>query len=194
MAFKHKRGHISVFIALLLFCFLILSLAVFAHGGEEDAIPDDEQNTAFEESINLEESLQAFNLRLLSIAAAIVALLVIIAIHYEKKIKKFKKKIFLGIIIPIILATLFLAGSTLYLNITSLTRGPAHWHADYQVWHCGQQLELTSPSGLSNRVGSSTLHSHDDNRIHIEGVVRNFDQVSLRAYFKSVGGELSDDS
>ncbi len=180
-------------IALLLFFLLTFSLIVLAHGDEEEAAPEQNDLGQFDQNVRLEESLQVFNLRFLSIVAAIVIVLVVFAMNHKHKTKKLKKAIFLAIIIPISIATLFLAGSTIYLNTTSLTEGPVHWHADYQVWYCDQQLQLVDASGLSNRVGSSTLHSHGDNRIHIEGVVRKFDDVTLQSYFRSVGGDLRKD-
>ena len=102
-----------------------------------------------------------------------------------------KKFIFLLLAIPVMASTLYLAGHTIYKNATSVTKGPVHWHADYEIWICGEQKELRDPEGFENKVGTSVLHEHNDNRIHIEGVVEKLGDVSLGAYFSSIGGLLT---
>ena len=80
---------------------------------------------------------------------------------------------------------------TVYLNIISENGGPVHWHADYEVWVCGQELDLIDPSGFSNKVGTSILHEHNDKRIHVEGVIIKKIEASLGYYFNVIGGKLT---
>jgi hypothetical protein len=103
-----------------------------------------------------------------------------------------KKFLFAGIVIPTLLTSFYLAGSTIYLNIVSSSGGPVHWHADFQIWDCGKEVELEDPTGfLSNKVGTATLHEHNDQRIHLEGVVVKEAEASLGHFFDVVGGKIS---
>ncbi len=99
--------------------------------------------------------------------------------------------LFFSIAFSVIGITAYVAGSTIYLNVVSSTNGPVHWHADFEVWHCGQWVDLVDPTGFSNRVGEPVLHEHNDNRMHIEGVVVERHDVSIGNFWRSVGGELS---
>lgn len=101
-----------------------------------------------------------------------------------------KKMFFCLIITPVILSSFYLAGYTIYENLISETRGPVHWHADYEVYACGERLDLINPRLQNNKVGDSLLHEHNDNRIHIEGTIVNLDDVTLGEYFERIGGEL----
>jgi hypothetical protein len=106
-----------------------------------------------------------------------------------------KKLIYSLIVIVIVSVTLYLVIVTLHLNITSVSKGPVHWHADYEMWVCGNELNLAKPhSMLSNKQGADLMHSHVDNRIHVEGVMTDFRQASIGAFFKAVGGSITDDS
>ncbi len=106
-----------------------------------------------------------------------------------------QKKILFGMIaVPIMLATLYLGGHTVYENMISVTKGPVHWHFDYQVWACGERLDLIDPKFPSNKIGTPLLHEHNDDRAHVEGVVMQYEDVNLGSFFRTVGGELTDDT
>lgn len=94
--------------------------------------------------------------------------------------------------IPILLSTFYISGMTVRENIISVTGGPVHWHADYEVWACGEKLDLIDPVFPRNKIGSPLFHEHNDDRVHIEGTVHELDKVSLGAYFSIIGGHLSD--
>ncbi len=162
---------------LYLIFFFLLAASVFAHGDESELDGSSSQTVS---------------------AALIVSVIVVIAIicslHTEHHNERSKWLLFLSIVIPIILVTVYIAGSTILLNLASESGGPVHWHADYEVWACGKELDLVDPEGLSNRIGSPVLHEHGDDRIHIEGVVRDFADVALEPYFESIGGDLHDDA
>lgn len=91
----------------------------------------------------------------------------------------------------VILSTGYLIISTIQLNVNSSSGGPVHWHADFEVYSCGQELDLVDPKGWSNKVGTPTLHEHNDKRIHQEGVVQYKQDDSLGNFFKVVGGQLT---
>lgn len=84
----------------------------------------------------------------------------------------------------------------MYLNVKSDTGGPVHWHADFEIWACGNEIALRDPRGfLSNKIGSPTLHEHNDKRIHLEGVpVTLPHDASLGKFMSTIGGELTQSS
>jgi hypothetical protein len=96
-----------------------------------------------------------------------------------------------GLIVAIVLGvTGYLIWSTVSINIKSVTGGPVHYHADFEIWNCGQKVDLIDPRGLDNKVGTPLLHEHNDNRIHIEGPVLDNKDISLGNFFKVVGGSM----
>ena len=63
------------------------------------------------------------------------------------------------------------------------------------IWNCGQEVNLKDPTGgLTNRIGTTLLHEHNDKRIHVEGVVQHAEDASLGAFFNVIGGELTENS
>ncbi len=102
-----------------------------------------------------------------------------------------KAVIFWLMVIPILLSTFYISGMTIRENIISVTGGPVHWHADYEVWACGEKLDLIDPVFPRNKIGSPLFHEHNDNRIHVEGTVHELDKITLGAYFSVIKGELS---
>ncbi|MEK7548592.1 MAG: hypothetical protein AAB499_01685, partial [Patescibacteria group bacterium] len=120
--------------------------------------------------VELAELISQLSLRAVYLASALIAVLVLAAILVQ--FKQLGKQIVFWSLVAIILATtVFISTATIYLNQQSLTGGPVHWHADYQVWRCGQELELVSSRGFSNKVGTPIIHGHNDKRVHIEGVI-----------------------
>ena len=113
-------------------------------------------------------------------------------LFFKDKSEFLKVFFFGGIVLTILANTIYLVGSTIYLNQQSATGGPVHWHADYQIWNCGKQIELKDPEGFSNKVGTEVVHEHNDNRMHIEGVILDLDDSSPHHFFESLGGGMSD--
>ena len=133
------------------------------------------------------------------IGALLLIIFVVIATNLNKKPKKQQKKVkrplFGAIVLATIIPTVVLFSATIYLNTTSDSKGPVHWHADIEFWACGQELELRDPIGmLSNKIGSPTFHEHNDKRIHLEGVVvdKEYD-ASLGKFMHLTGGDISKD-
>ncbi len=111
----------------------------------------------------------------------------------NKKNDKYKKPLFILIAITIIVPSIYMTGSTIVLNTVSDSKGPVHWHTDIEFWVCGQEIELRDPYAfLSNKVGTSTFHEHDDKRIHLEGVVIDKEiDASLGKFMTVTGGSIS---
>lgn len=143
---------------------------------------------------DIEGGINAFSLRTIGIAALVLVVLLAVAtqIVNNKKYGGIKKPLFILIAATIVLPTLLLAGSTVYINTISESNGPVHWHTDIEMWVCGQEIELRNPTGfLSNKIGTSTYHEHDDKRIHLEGVVVEKDyDASLEKFFDVTDGDI----
>ena len=154
---------------------------IFAHEEEVEITPA---------PVRFIDRVQDLSLLGLQLTGAWVGLLLIFSLLWKNKTEFGKWALYLGIAVPVVLTTLFLAGGTVYLNLASVTGGPVHWHADYQVWACGQQLDLVDPTGLANRVGSPVFHEHGDQRLHVEGVVVELKDARLEKFFEFVGGEF----
>lgn len=155
-------------------------------------------------------------IEILAAGSILIAIFLIIAIVKKNQNEAAKNFLFWGMVIPIIFITLYLITNTVSKNQRSITRGPVHWHADYEIYICGteelshetkgvkqaqahegeeqefQHVDLKNPRGISNRIGSSDFHEHGDNRIHVEGVVENLADVSLGKFFEIVGGQLTE--
>lgn len=128
----------------------------------------------------------------LQIVGVFVVLITLIIIVFKKKLgERHKSLLFWLIAAPVLIVTFYLAIATVHENLISQTKGPVHWHADYQVWACDERLNLIDPKGLNNKIGSPLFHEHNDDRIHVEGTVKDVDDVDLEAYFRVVGGRLT---
>lgn len=119
---------------------------------------------------------------------------VFLLIYLTKNREEIKKYFFLAIALPTILTSTFLIGSTVYLNTVSATKGPVHWHADFEIYYCGTPVDLKNPTALSNRIGTPTFHEHNDNRLHVEGVVLNKEDVSFGRFVELIGGKINSNS
>jgi len=120
----------------------------------------------------------------------ILIVLLIVALLKKEQSEGLKTFLFWTMVFPIVFATTFLAMDTVIENQQSVTRGPVHWHADFLIYRCGQQVSLKDPRGLSNKIGTPVLHEHGDERVHVEGTVRALQDVSLGEFFEVVGGHL----
>lgn len=175
-------------VTLCLIISLLLLPSLLAHEEEQE----EDSNLQDNNDNNLELKQRSFNL---AVGVAFYLVIVTLALlRYGKLLSNGQKWWFyLAIVIPVVLVTLYAAGTTIYLNLTSHTEGPVHWHADVEIWNCGQRLDLRDPRGASNRIGTSTFHEHGDDRIHVEGVVMQLQNVNLHRFFEVVGGELTEE-
>ncbi len=157
----------------LILLLVILLTNVFAHGQEIEK--------------------QDYSLQLSAGSFILILLLIIYSLHKDK-LKKNEKTILFSLMVLITLTTTFyLSYSTISLNMNSITKGPVHWHADFEFWACGEKLDLIDPEGFFNRVGSPVYHEHNDNRIHVEGVVTDLKDINLHEFFEQVDAEIEKD-
>lgn len=152
-------------------------------------------NSAFAHEIAepaLTDTISKTSMSVVEVGGFLVLFFVIISIiNSANPSEFFKGSMFVSIVVISLAVTFYLAGSTIYLNKNSYTGGPVHWHADFRIFNCGAEVFLKEPGGLSNRLGTPILHSHNDNRIHIEGVVAKKEDIALHKFFEAIGGELS---
>jgi len=157
----------------------------FAHTASETLHKFDPQD-------DLESQVSSLALDTVVIASVSLLILVIIATVVKDRLPRLKMPLFILMVISMAGSVMVLLGSTIYLNTQSDSGGPIHWHADFEFWACDNQLELRDPSGvLTNKIGTAVLHEHDDQRIHLEGVVVDKEiDASLGKFLYVVGGEI----
>ena len=170
---------------MLILLFLIAFLPVyivFSHEGEEDF------------DLDHSKLYPVSQLQAVGYGSLIFGILIVIILLFHKKMNDVTKKIvYFLVIIVTSFVTIYIILTTLHLNIISETKGPVHWHADFEIWVCGKELKIAAPKGMSNKQGTDLIHAHNDNRIHVEGVLLDKKEASLGAFFHDVGGSLSSD-
>lgn len=127
------------------------------------------------------------------LGSAALFLLALICLTWKSMPSSAKPIFFWLIVISVLVPTTFLTTGTVYVNQKSISRGPVHWHADFQIWTCGQRLDLLDPTGFSNKIGTPLLHEHNDERIHVEGPILTEGEVSLGNFFRVIGGFIDTD-
>lgn len=171
------------FLVFLLLLSILSVHIVFSHEGEEDEFVLDHS-----------ELYPLSQLTAVGYGSVVFGALIVVVLLFHKIMNDAAKKIVYFLIIIITsLVTIYLVLTTLHLNIISLTKGPVHWHADFEIWICDNEMKLPEPKGVSNKQGVELMHAHNDNRIHVEGVLLDMKQASLGAFFHAVGGSLSSD-
>ena len=146
---------------------------------------------------DLETFISQLSLTVVGVGTLLIVILVIVSMVVErrktKKAERLKLPLFAAIVVVVLGTTLTISGGTIYLNVNSATGGPVHWHADFEIWGCNNELELRDPHGfLSNKIGTATYHEHDDKRIHVEGVPISLPyDYSLGKFMNVVGGGIS---
>jgi len=152
-------------------------------------------NLNFLAEVDLEQHIKSLSVRTVVITSIIVVVCCILAVALKKQ-KELKLPLFLLIAGSLLLSTGILFANTIYLNVKSESKGPVHWHADAEFWSCGLEVELRDPKGfLSNKIGSSTYHEHNDKRIHLEGVViKKAVDASLGKFMRVIDGYLTDNA
>lgn len=167
----------------LFLVFLVLSASqVFSHAEEDEFMLDHSQLYPLSQLAVVGYGSIAFGVFIL-----------IIIIFHKTMDDMAKKAVYILLTALIAVVTFYLIITTLHLNVVSLTKGPVHWHADFEIWVCGREIQLAEPKGLSNKQGVDLMHAHNDNRIHVEGVILDKKQASLGAFFYAIGGSLSSD-
>ena len=140
----------------------------------------------------LDQVIRSNSVKFTVLALGTFLILTILSIVLKSKTERVKYVLYALFVIIALSNTIYLAGSTLYLNQMSITGGPIHYHADFEIWNCGVKVEIADPVGLSNKVGTEVIHEHNDDRIHIEGVLLDSHDARVSHFFELIGGELHD--
>ncbi len=140
---------------------------------------------------NLDEVIAGLSLKVVGVAFVVLLVTALISLSIKKPGNGLKRLLFSILLLATLGSTIFLAGSTIYINAVSSSGGPVHWHADFEIWNCGQEVLLKKPTGFSNKIGTATLHEHDDKRIHLEGVVVHENNASLGNFIEVIDGSIS---
>ncbi|MBI2172635.1 MAG: hypothetical protein HYT73_00290 [Candidatus Aenigmarchaeota archaeon] len=168
---------------------VFLAAVSFAHLGEEV----EEHEECYGDSCFVHESVD-YNIIAAEAGLGLLVASSVLSVAAGKRLKRLHRKaIFVFMAGVIIAATGFIAVNTISANYLSATGGPVHWHADYEIWICGERMELQESEGLENKVGTSAFHHHNDDRIHVEGVVMKLEDVSLGRFFEATGGSLTNE-
>lgn len=155
---------------------------VFAHGEDE----------IIEQVVPLiDEIIRSNSINFTLFASGAVIILIALTLIFKSHSETVKKILFALYVLAILPTTIYLSGATIYLNSVSATGGPVHYHADFEIYNCGQKVELKDPEGLSNKIGTEVVHEHNDNRIHIEGVLLDLHHLSIGHFFEKLGGSMS---
>lgn len=149
------------------------------------------------------------------IGAGVIVLAVstIVALWTEDKLpERYKHTLMSVILLAILVPTIFTVAAFVHRTTTTWSGGEVHYHADYEVIAQDeqgdyQQLDLIDPSRfcegtghestymceLNDRTGTVEYHEHNDRRIHLEGSFRDRDDATLTSFFRTFGGELTND-
>lgn len=123
----------------------------------------------------------------------ILASTIILVTHRGTLDENGKRLLFGVIALAAIAATGYLIGNTVYLTLTSWSNGIIHWHADFEIWICGEKVVLPDPTGIANRVGTEAVHHHGDYRIHLEGVMKEMEDATLGRFFDDIDVTFSNE-
>ena len=119
-------------------------------------------------------------------------------VNKQKIIKNYKKK-------GIYLISLIALGFLIFWFISGLqnyeapfTEGQIHWHATLQLSACGKNVPLPTPThGTtvhgSSFVGTPLMHLHEGPTIHVEGLVRREEDISLGKFMEVIDMNFKND-
>lgn len=156
------------------------------------ALPAFASESLVSADVDIETQLSNLGLRLVLFTLAGIFVLLLGAMAIQKPTELMKRSFFWGITIAVTTTTFILVFFSVTLNSNSWSKGPIHWHADYQVYACGEKLDLIDPTGFANnKIGSPSRHEHNDNRLHYEGVVLSSGHAKLGSFMEVLGGKLS---
>ncbi len=115
------------------------------------------------------------------------------ALKLNSRKKLTKKIINWGIVAIIVLGIVFLfyRAATISSNFESYTDGPVHWHADFNVFLCGNRVDFSSLGSAGSMAGPMLLHTHGDHKIHIEGLVSRAGDIAVGNFFRGIGHRFS---
>ncbi len=82
---------------------------------------------------------------ILAASSFVILTLLVVSLVRREKSEGFKLFLFWGMVVPILFTTVYLTAATVIKNQVSITKGPVHWHADYDIFVCGQETKAATP-------------------------------------------------
>lgn len=149
-------------------------------------------NTLFG-AYSIEALFGSLSLTAAAVGVGIILTLIIFALIFENRTSKLQTPIFTAIIVATIATSGIIMACSLYLAKSSAVGGTVAWQADFQIWACGNRIELRDPQSLySNKIGSPTLHEHNDGKMHFEGTpIELPEDFSLGKFMSVIGGKIT---
>lgn len=71
-------------------------------------------------------------------------------------------------------------------NSETYTAAPVHWHATLSMSTCGVSETISDLGDQNLYEGLPLLHTHGDDRIHVEGRIIKAEDISLGRFFDSI--------
>lgn len=93
-----------------------------------------------------------------------------------------------GITIFILLIIFGVTSGIKKTNSSSVTTEEVHWHAPISYEACGQEVDF------DDEKGHTLIHGHNDDLVHVEGVVMDEEDVTLASYFKNSGIDITSEN
>ena len=120
-------------------------------------------------------------------------------VHRAKRLSAYKRKKTAGYVFGGAAALLVAYFVLTSMHIIPHSGGVVHWHMPLEFYVCGDRVALPEPlAGNSvhgkTYVGTELLHLHDDNQIHVEGVVADASDISLGQFMNVVNVEFGNDN
>ncbi len=117
--------------------------------------------------------MNSVNLVLLVNGGIILALL-IFSLAKREKSEGLKLFLFSGIVAAAAVTTIFLAADTIVKNQLSASKGPVHWHADFEIFVCGENPgETQKVQGQTRYLAheeEEDIHPEEQNKAHLEKI------------------------
>ncbi len=146
--------------------------------------------------LNPEATVSSLSVTTTVVGTGILVLLIAMALIFYKRAEKTRIAIFSAIVAVVLATTTTITCASVYLAAKSDTGGLVNWQARFQIWACGNQLEIRDPEEFfSNKVGTASLHEHNDNKIHLNGMAMTLPyDFSLGKFMSVIGGKIDNNT
>jgi hypothetical protein len=113
-------------------------------------------------------------------------------LEHVRKGKKIKKVLLYSlptIIFLVILTIFILVKGRSYQLDTSMPATIVHWHSDLAIDICSSRIPIPNPFPEHEQLGANmpALHTHNDGKIHMEGMFKSKEELSLGKFFSNLG-------
>lgn len=114
--------------------------------------------------------------------------------HAQDSKKALKKKIVWAIVAVAVVALIYWGFTAIKNMPKPYTSTEVHWHALVDIELCGKKTDLPRVGAGAHHRGMPLLHTHDDNKIHIEGQIFKREDIALGKFMDAVGAKFSNET